>query len=287
MGTIWGLGHAALFARDYALADSAYGVALDHASLENRGWGLFTLSRSLRHQGRFRETIEQMTDDIAVIRKELGDSHQLGAAYWGRSIIYSDWIKDHQKALEDLDSMERVVRAQPKDPTYEGGLQTVRMGRIYAYALMGEFETADALLAQVDTSDIENYFFWLGILEMARGNHETAVQCLERDQRKGSLGGLNDLMWLGMAYLKNGQAHEAIEALEESAFRYDDKKVAFVGQSAWTHCLLAQAYDAAGRRSEAIDQYEVFLEIWKHADPGLEPVEDARRRLAELKGESG
>lgn len=46
---------------------------------------------------------------------------------------------------------------------------------------------------------------------------------------------------------------------------------------------LGQAYEAAGRNPEAIEQYETFLDIWKNADEGLSSVEDAKERLAKLK----
>ena len=36
--------------------------------------------------------------------------------------------------------------------------------------------------------------------------------------------------------------------------------------------------------SKAIEHYEKFLHLWKDADPGMAEVEDARERLAGLKG---
>ena len=49
------------------------------------------------------------------------------------------------------------------------------------------------------------------------------------------------------------------------------------------HYWLAQAYEASGWTSKAIEQYETFLDIWKNADEGLTSVKDAKARLARLK----
>ena len=52
------------------------------------------------------------------------------------------------------------------------------------------------------------------------------------------------------------------------------------------HYLLGQAYEESGWTEMAIEQYEEFLDIWKDADPGLVEVEDAKERLARLRGQS-
>ena len=38
-------------------------------------------------------------------------------------------------------------------------------------------------------------------------------------------------------------------------------------------------------RAKAIEHYEKFLDLWKDADPGIAEVEDAKKKLAELKGQ--
>jgi len=45
---------------------------------------------------------------------------------------------------------------------------------------------------------------------------------------------------------------------------------------------------ARSRSSNAIDSYNEFVELWKNADPELQPqVEDVLRRIANLVGEPG
>ena len=38
-----------------------------------------------------------------------------------------------------------------------------------------------------------------------------------------------------------------------------------------------------GWQGKAIENYEKFLDLWKDADPGIAAVEDAKKRLAELR----
>ena len=49
--------------------------------------------------------------------------------------------------------------------------------------------------------------------------------------------------------------------------------------------MLGKIYEQQGERVKAIEHYKKFLELWKDADPGIVEVEDAKKRLAELKSQ--
>jgi len=49
--------------------------------------------------------------------------------------------------------------------------------------------------------------------------------------------------------------------------------------------MLAMIYEQKGWKGKAIEHYEKFLDLWKDADPGIAEVEDAKKRLAALKGQ--
>jgi len=45
-----------------------------------------------------------------------------------------------------------------------------------------------------------------------------------------------------------------------------------------------QDYEQKIWKGKATEHYEKFLELWKDANPGIAEVDDARERLAGLKG---
>jgi hypothetical protein len=48
--------------------------------------------------------------------------------------------------------------------------------------------------------------------------------------------------------------------------------------------MLGKIAEKQGDKERAIEDYSKFPDLWKDADPGLPEVEDARKRLAGLKG---
>jgi tetratricopeptide (TPR) repeat protein len=119
-------------------------------------------------------------------------------------------------------------------------------------------------------------------IELAKGQFEEAVNSYEM---AGSLRA--DMLEDGLAYayLKIGNLDKAIEKYKAFLQAATDV-LGYEGQELWilSHYQLGMLYERKGEPAEAIRYYERFLEIWKDADPGIPEAEDARKRLAGLKG---
>jgi tetratricopeptide (TPR) repeat protein len=86
------------------------------------------------------------------------------------------------------------------------------------------------------------------------------------------------LTYEGMGEIeKAGKEYERIGALTTGRLGYGDNYVK-------SFYNLGRLRERQGDRIRAAENYEKFLELWKDADPGLPEIEDARKRLAGLKG---
>jgi hypothetical protein len=48
--------------------------------------------------------------------------------------------------------------------------------------------------------------------------------------------------------------------------------------------MLGKIFEQKGERAKAATNYRKLLDLWRDADPGIPELEDARKRLAGLKG---
>jgi len=88
---------------------------------------------------------------------------------------------------------------------------------------------------------------------------------------------------LARAYAKAGNLDKAIEAYRrlltfEPASQ--DRRI----RIPIYHYRLARLYEEKGLKSEAAEQYRLFLDLWKDADANLPEPADAKKRLAALSG---
>jgi tetratricopeptide (TPR) repeat protein len=89
---------------------------------------------------------------------------------------------------------------------------------------------------------------------------------------------------LAIAYYRSGD-------LEKAQEEYDRITTLTMGRLlngdiyAKSFYMLGKIYEQQGNTAKAIEQYEKFLDLWKDADPGIAEVDDAKKRLAGVKGE--
>lgn len=88
---------------------------------------------------------------------------------------------------------------------------------------------------------------------------------------------------LAKAYQMAGKTDKAI-AEYERLIRFDPSRKERALIHPLYHYRLAKLYEQKGMNEKAKAQSESFLEFWKDADPSMPEVQDAKKRLAGLKG---
>jgi tetratricopeptide (TPR) repeat protein len=88
---------------------------------------------------------------------------------------------------------------------------------------------------------------------------------------------------LARACAQNGEPEKAIAEYERLTTYNPKSESRFLIHPRY-HYRLARLYEQRGLKEKAAARYQKFLELWKDADSGQPEVEDAKRRLAGLKG---
>jgi serine/threonine protein kinase/tetratricopeptide (TPR) repeat protein len=272
----------ALHAEDYELADSILSARLADAKPASRPWAKRNLARTLRYRGKFRQYVDKMQEWISEEADSLGDHWQTYATFYEMAVINMYYLNQIDSALAQLNLIKEM--AWRIDSThYRNVLASGRIAE--AHAISGNESAARQTLSDcwesMDSAKSINTYWWYGALvEYRLGNYDSALTLIHKTPFTGFY--VKDL--IGCMHLAAGRVDSAVSTLEEIVLIYDQSRLTTNPErSVLGHYHLGQAYEAAGRTLEAIEQYETFLDIWRNADRGLESVGDARKRLARLK----
>ncbi len=191
--------------------------------------------------------------------------------------------------------LDSVLRAAPIGSVPASG---ERIGQVAAaYAQLGAPAKARAVLkadeATLDTLARRQDYVSLararGMIAMADGKIDSAVANLRRGDSEadglptGKCRSCTPL-FLGMAFDRGGEPDSARLYLTSYVTMRDGAHInidpVYLGP---TLLRLGQLYAQAGDTTRAISYYGRFIELWKNADPDLQPrVADARKAMAEL-----
>jgi eukaryotic-like serine/threonine-protein kinase len=203
------------------------------------------------------------------------------------------WFRNRpERAVAILDSVLRrhPLAAQPEDQRPYFGMAT-------AYAMAGRPDRAKALIAQYD-SEVRDTTLRrfdqpfregaLAIIALAEKRYPQALEGLRRSDRRpdGPVGGCAICVLFPLAY-----TFDAAD-MQDSALVYYERFLTTpatdrVFEDAWykaaTLKRLGELNEARGQREKAASYYVQFVDLWKNADPELQPqVVDVRRRLERL-----
>ncbi len=285
------LGNMYVFKREYARAEECYRQLASDSEKSTRSWGRYLLAMIPAHQGKFEEALRVLDQGLAADEMERYQGNEYVGKIGSKVDIYYGQGKP-DLALKEMELfIPAYARVAPEDIV--GG----RDYRAYLLARAGRQVEARQVAASIK-KDIEKkypetrqdrmsgYWFTMGLLELGAGDPSAAVGHFENAVKAGITMSSSFGYRLGSAYLGAGRLGEAVEVLEKAARRYDWERLYSIPDGVLVEYQLAKAYDKSGWTTKAIQAYEEFLLIWKDADPGIPEVDDARRRVAELKGQT-
>ncbi|MEE9442985.1 MAG: FlgO family outer membrane protein [candidate division Zixibacteria bacterium] len=278
------LGYLYLFNKEYDKAEIFYRQLCSDSNAFRRSLGRMLLSYIPIYQGKFTEALKLLDDAMAADRIEQGDYAGADLRFIKANIYEArkEWkmaLKEAERAIKDYSD------AHPDDWIYfrHEYILPLSWDKDFAKA-QKEAEIFKKDIEKNDSSTIWAYWYAVGHIEFAKGNYEQSVVCYEKAAKDVTHFQVHYM--LGRAYLMSGRLGESVTQLEKTINRFDVGRVGVITMAVKIYYYLGLAYEESGWDARAIEQYETFLDIWKNADPGIEEVEDARARLARLKGGS-
>jgi len=277
-----------LFREEYVRADSLFRAMVSDANERTRAAGRLALTRIPRYQGRFQDALRVLEIGIETDRMELGECPQIATKLWTRVLI-NDLIGNRQAVIEDL--KEAIVIAERSEARnlftnlYRAYLAAELRSRVNQHGADSVMVDIEATITVAGHTDSSGYWIASALTHFKLEQYDAAALLWERIL-KPEPHHFPSLMYLGMSYLGSGQLGSAVSVLEKASNIYDGSRGGTPDMGVLCHYQLGKAYEASGWTDKAIEQYEIFLDIWKDADDGLESVEDAEQRLAGLKAAS-
>jgi tetratricopeptide (TPR) repeat protein len=221
----------------------------------------------------------------------------------GRFAECEDLLKDANLDLGYVylrtGNLEKALKEAKKYPErrlipYVEGVTYTEMGSL------DKAQEAAQALAEIMEKEYEKSRFTLlekfhknleGRIELGRKNFpeaiilfEEALSLLREESFLAAGGGARHAFFfepLARAYYKSGDLGKAADIYSKIT-ELTLGRLYYGDIYAKSFYMLGKIYEEQGDKTKAIANYEKFLDIWKDADPGIEQVEDAKKRLAAL-----
>jgi tetratricopeptide (TPR) repeat protein len=133
-----------------------------------------------------------------------------------------------------------------------------------------------------------DYYNLLGMIEIEKKDFPKAIKYFERaySSKPAQSNWINNhalyVFPLGLAYFNSGNLDKSLGEYEK-IIGMTAGRLWYGDLYAMSFYMLGKIYEKKEMMSEARQNYEKFLDLWKNADPGIAEIEDAKKRLAGLK----
>jgi tetratricopeptide (TPR) repeat protein/tRNA A-37 threonylcarbamoyl transferase component Bud32 len=251
-----------------------------------------TSSNTLYHidvlKGRIAES-ERERERFRRIAASRGNPLGLIAADLRRSQVEALVLRDTAAARRSLAAVEDNVRLDslaPSDRPY--------LGLVYSNVLVGNGTRAKHYLAeyqratppglQRDSVDSRWMRTWIALVDGRPRDAVTIARSIRATESCERCG----LYEEGLAWEQLGQPDSARVAYERMLTApHELPSVMFDAVTMpQVQRQLGAIYEAKGERTKAVEQYTAFLDLWRQADPELQPqVREVKERLSRLVGE--
>jgi len=246
-------------------------------------------SMAFASQGKIREATSSFIREIEKLRgtfdlsfMELRFAHHL------------EKTNEFPQALSVCDRLIRSAREAGNGETeckalYRRGIIQARKGRLEEASTSAE-ELRRVIVSGPAKKRIRYYEGLMGMIALQGKKTSTALDHLQKGLAlapiEGPLGDTPELLYL------QAEAYELSGLWEDARRSYEEIQSLKVPNLWPANALIfgrsfykfGKVLERLGDKAGAIVKYREFLDLWKDGDPGLPEVEDAKRRLARLKG---
>jgi tetratricopeptide (TPR) repeat protein len=248
------------------------------------------LASTSERGGKLAEATQYLRDRMAV-----NEARGLPQEYVNDATVLADFeLRYRGRPAQALNIVAAALARHPIDSMPRLDRPLLRLAEIYART--GQVEQAKQVMRRFETEvpeGIRRGMWWrhwaVGFIAEAEGRSNDAVAAFRAVYDEGGVCELCGLYELAGAYNTLGQVDSAIAIYER--FVTTPARARLRADGAWlapSLKRLGELYESKGDRKKAADYYGKFVDVWKDADPELQPgVREVRQRLARLAQEPG
>jgi tetratricopeptide (TPR) repeat protein len=274
---------------NWTLAEKEYNKLLASEELYFQFVGRWYLANLYILQGKFKKAQAQIRQNIELAYK----SDDMGEKSYSHGYLsYLHLLSRRpEKALEECNKAWKIA-VEMEDlgfqryALHQKGFILLEMKSVDEAERVAE-ELKEMIEKGLNKKLIRLYYHLAGRIELERKNFDRAIEHLKKALSLSPPAELFQTWYrssLAHAYYESGDLEKSQEEYEGIISR--PTSIIYWGDIyTRSFYMLGKISEEKDWEGKAIEHYEKFLDLWKDADPGIAEVDDARERLADLKGQ--